>query len=73
MYVKVVVTPKSKRERVSKIKDTEFHIEVREPALQNMANAKVREIIAHEFGVSVAKVRLLTGHRSRAKIVSVEV
>jgi uncharacterized protein YggU (UPF0235/DUF167 family) len=73
MYVRVVVTPGAKREKVSKLKDTEFHIAVREPAERNMANARIRELIAEEFGVSVTKVRLLTGHRSRAKIVDVDV
>jgi uncharacterized protein YggU (UPF0235/DUF167 family) len=73
MHVRVVITPGAKRELVSKVKDTEFHISVREPAERNMANHRVRELVAEEFGVSVTKVRLLTGHRSRAKIVDVEV
>ncbi len=73
MYVKVVATAGSKRERVSKVKDTEFHIEVKEPAERNMANKRIRELIALEFGVSTTKVRLLTGHRSRGKILVVEV
>jgi uncharacterized protein YggU (UPF0235/DUF167 family) len=72
MYVRVTVVPGAKRERVSKVKDTEFHITVREPAERNMANTRIRELIAHEFGVSVAKVRLLTGHRSSTKIVDVD-
>jgi uncharacterized protein len=73
MYVRVVVTPGAKRESVSKVKDTEFHIAVREPAEHNMANHRVREIVAREFAVPLTKVRLLTGHRSRAKIVDVDV
>jgi uncharacterized protein YggU (UPF0235/DUF167 family) len=67
------VTTDTRRERVSKITDTEFHIETREPALRNRANARVRELIAREFQVSVTKVQLLTGHRSRVKIVDVDV
>jgi len=73
MYVRVVVTPDAKKEKVSKVKDTEFHIAVREPAERNMANIRVRELIAYEFGVPVTKARLLTGHRSRVKIVDVDV
>jgi uncharacterized protein YggU (UPF0235/DUF167 family) len=73
MYVRVVVTPNAKRERVSKVKDTEFHITVREPAERNLANTRIREILAYEFDVSVTKVRLLTGHHSRVKIVDVDV
>jgi uncharacterized protein YggU (UPF0235/DUF167 family) len=73
MRVRVVVTTDTRRERVSKITDTEFHIETRERALQNKANVRVRELIAFEFQVPVAKVWLLTGHRSRVKIVDVDV
>lgn len=73
MYVRVVVTPGAKRETVSKVKDTEFHISVREPAERNRANTRIRELIARAFDIEVARVRLLTGHRSRAKIVDVDV
>ena len=62
-----------KRERVTKVSDTEFHIETREPAAQNRANTRIRELIAREFGVPLGQVRLLTGHRSRSKIVDVDV
>ncbi len=73
MRVRVRVTASAKRERVSKMDNDEFHITVREPAEHNMANRRVRELIAQEFGVSVAKVRLMTGHRSRSKMVDVVV
>ncbi len=73
MYVKVIVTPHVRREQVTKITDTEFHIEVREPRERNMANKRIIELIAREFGVSTTKVRILTGHRSQSKIVDVDV
>ncbi len=67
-----MVTAESKNERVSKISNTEFHISVRERAARNAVNKRVCELIAREFDTTVAKVRLLTGHRSRVKIVEVE-
>lgn len=73
MFVKVVITPGARKERVSKVKETEFHIAVREPAERNMANKRILAILAAKYGISVAQVRILTGHRSRAKIVSVDV
>jgi uncharacterized protein YggU (UPF0235/DUF167 family) len=73
MYIRVSVTADAKRERVSKVSDTEFQIAVREPALQNMANTRIRELIAREYGVSVSKVRILTGHHSRVKMIVVDV
>ena len=78
MYVKVFVTPGAKRERVEEKPSTKLGagdamliISVREPALANRANTRVREIIAERAGKPVEKVRILTGHHSRAKIISV--
>lgn len=70
MYVKVFVTPSAKRESVQEKGDT-LVITVREPAMGNRANQRVREIIAARVGKPVSKVRILTGHRSRAKMISV--
>lgn len=70
MYIKVFVTPSAKREKVEKKGET-LAIAVREPATQNLANTRVREVIAMRFKVPVGKVRVLTGHRSRAKMISI--
>ena len=77
MYVKVFVTPGAKREKVEvrpakKVDDGEtLLISVKEPAEQNRANNRVRELIAERLGVRVGQVRILTGHRSRVKMISV--
>jgi uncharacterized protein YggU (UPF0235/DUF167 family) len=77
MYIKVFVMPDAKREKVEvqpgkKPEEAEtLVISVREPALQNRANDRVREIIAMREGVPIGKVRILTGHRSRVKMISV--
>ena len=70
MYIKVFVTPSAKRERMEEKGET-LAISVREPASGNQANTRVREIIAKWQGAPLAKVRILTGHRSRAKMISV--
>ena len=72
MYIKVFVTPDAKRERVEE-KGEILAISVREPATGKRANTRVREIIAWRQGVPLGKVRILTGHRSRAKMVSVTI
>jgi uncharacterized protein YggU (UPF0235/DUF167 family) len=72
MYVKARVTPGAKKERVVRIDDTHFELSVREPARQNMANNRVRELIARECGVPPGKVRLVSGHRSPAKVFDIE-
>jgi len=45
---------------------------VKEPTSGNRANGRVREIVAERFRVTLGKVRILTGHRSRAKMVSID-
>jgi uncharacterized protein YggU (UPF0235/DUF167 family) len=73
MYIRVRATPDARRERVERVSDTEFAIAVQEPAERNMANMRICELIAHEFGVSRNRVRITTGHRSHTKVLSVEV
>lgn len=70
MYLKVFVTPDAKKEKVEEKGDS-LLISVREPAEQNLANDRVRELVALRLGVSTGKVRILTGHHSRSKMISV--
>jgi uncharacterized protein YggU (UPF0235/DUF167 family) len=70
MYLKVFVMPGARKERVEEKGDM-LAIAVREPAQGNHANDRVRELLALRFDVPVAQVRILTGHHSRGKIVSI--
>jgi len=73
MYVHVQVVPDARKELVTKKSETEFSIAVKEPRERNLANKRVRELLASEFGVPLGKVVMLTGHRSTSKIFTVEV
>jgi len=70
MYIKVFVNPGARREEVEE-KGEILRIAVKEPAAGNAANRRVREIIAARLGKRLGDVRILTGHRSRSKIVSI--
>ena len=72
MYLKVFVTPGAKRENVQEKGDT-LVMTVREPATGNRANKRVREIIAARAGTPIGEVRILTGHHSRVKMISVTI
>ena len=72
MYLKVFVTPGTRQEKVEEKGET-LTISVREPASGNRANDRVREIIAMRQRVPFGKVRILTGHRSRTKMISVTI
>lgn len=73
MYVRVRVTPHAKKELVTIVAPTELQISVREPRERNLANMRVRELVARHFGVDVKKVHLIAGHRSIVKMFSIDV
>ena len=68
MYIKARVFPGMKKERVTKTGDHAYELIVREPATRNLANQRVRELIAREYDVEIGKVRIITGHHSPGKV-----
>lgn len=68
MYIRVHALPGAKKERVLRENETSFTIAVREPAERNLANARIREVLAMELGLPLGKVRILTGHHSPSKL-----
>lgn len=73
MYIKIKVTPGAKKEKIEKKTDTHYLISVKEPALRNLANNRVCEIMALTLDVSKGKIRIISGHRSQNKIISVNI
>ena len=71
MYVRVNATPEAKKEHVERLASDRYAISVREPAERNLANGRIRELLARELGVLEGAVKLVSGHRSRHKIFSV--
>ena len=71
MYLKVYVSPDARRESVRKVKEA-LHISVKEPAKGNRANTRLRELVAAHFKVPVNHVRILGGHHSRSKMLSID-
>ncbi|HSE35157.1 MAG TPA: DUF167 domain-containing protein [Candidatus Paceibacterota bacterium] len=72
MYIHVRVKTGEKRERVLAIDERHFAIAVKEPAEQNLANARVKALVAKELRVPEAAVRMIKGHRSPSKIFDVK-
>jgi len=70
MYLKVLVTPGARKETIEEKGDT-LVMTVREPAKGNRANDRVRELVALRFGKPIGSVRILTGHHSRVKMISI--
>ncbi|PIR42133.1 MAG: hypothetical protein COV30_00055 [Candidatus Yanofskybacteria bacterium CG10_big_fil_rev_8_21_14_0_10_37_15] len=69
MKINVKVKPNFSEERVEKISDTEFIVCVKEPPVQGRANRAVVRALSEYFHTS--RVRIVSGHISRQKIVEV--
>lgn len=72
MYIKVRVSAKAREERVEKKGEDHFNIWVKEPAEMNLANRRVLGLVAREFNLPQGKVRIISGHHSPSKILSVD-
>ena len=73
MYVHVRATPGAKKELVTKVSESEFHIAVRERAERNQANGRIMELLGMALHVPVSSIKMLTGHRSPSKIFTIDV
>ena len=70
MKIRVKVVPNSKVEGVIKEGDG-FLVRVKEPAKEGKANRAVIKLLAEHFEVSQRQVIILSGFRSRSKIIEV--
>ena len=69
MYIKVRVIAKAKKETIEQVSSDHYKISVREPAERNLANRRILDIFRSEFPGQ--DVRLVSGHHSPSKIVSI--
>ena len=70
MYIKVKVLAGAKKEIVEKESDDHYRISVKEKAENNQANKRILEIMHERF--SNSQIRIISGHHSPSKILSVE-
>ena len=71
MYIRVHAAAGGKRETVKQESVGVYAISVREPAERNLANIRIRELLAGELKVPLAAVRLINGHHSPTKLFSI--
>ena len=72
MYIKVRVIADAKKEELILEKKDHFKISVREKAERNMANKRVCELVAGQLRVPVKSVRIINGHHTPHKLLSVQ-
>jgi uncharacterized protein (TIGR00251 family) len=70
MKIQVKVKPNSKTEEISREGDS-FIIKVKEPPKEGKANQGVIKLLAAHFGVPQSQVRILSGFRSRNKVIEI--
>ena len=72
MYIKIEVTAGARTENLKKISSDTFVVSVKEKAEQNQANRRVLELVRQEFGEKNLIVKIVSGHHSPHKIISIE-
>ena len=70
MKIQVKVKPSSRTEELSREGDS-FIIKVKEPPKEGKANQAVIKLLAEHFGVPQSQVRIISGFRSRNKVVEI--
>ena len=65
--VRIKAFPGAHKERIIATGEHTYDMYVREPAQHNMANIRVRQLVAQVCGVPVERVRMQSGARSRSK------
>jgi len=66
-----MVIPNSKKPSVKKENDT-YVVRVDAPPTKGRANKRLIEILAEYFGVKKSRIRIISGEKSREKIVEIE-
>ena len=70
MYIHIRAKTEARKEQVERISPDHFVMSVKEKPERNMANARILELM-HEF-FPKSSIRMISGHHSPSKIVSVE-
>jgi uncharacterized protein (TIGR00251 family) len=70
MYLKIKVIAGAKAEKIEKHKEDEWRVWVKEPAENNHANNRILAIVRDVY--PNVSVRIVSGHHSPSKIVSIE-
>jgi uncharacterized protein (TIGR00251 family) len=70
MKIQVKVKPSSRTEELGREGDS-FMVKVKEPPQEGKANRAVIKLLAQHFGVPQSQIKILSGFRSRNKVIEV--
>lgn len=72
MKISIRVKPNSKERHVEEIGPGQLLVKVKAPPQENRANQEVIETLAEYFHVPKSRISILSGSKSRQKIVKIE-
>lgn len=73
MKILVKVKANSKTEKIEKADEKNFNVSVKAPAKEGKANLAVVKSLAKYFAVSQSRIKILSGQKSKNKIIEVAV
>lgn len=68
----VKVHPRSRKQEITKIDENTYKIHVTSAPSKGEANQEVCKRIARFLGVPVSRVKIIRGHKSRNKLITIE-
>ena len=71
MKIQVKVKPNSRTEEVIQENDS-FLVKVKEPPKEGKANQAIIRLLARHFGVSQSQVKIVSGLKSKVKVIEIE-
>ncbi len=72
MYIKIKVIPSSRKEVIDKIDEENYEIKVKQEPKNNAVNKRLVEIM-RDIYKNAKIIRIISGHRSPSKIISIDV
>lgn len=70
MYLKIRAVPGAKKDLIEVLSTDTWKVSVRAPAERNLANQRIIELVAGKLGLPSKQIRLVSGHQSPNKILS---
>lgn len=71
MKIFIKAKPSAKEEKIEKIDEINFIVEVKEPPQKGKANKAIAKVLALYFNVVPSRVNLISGFSSRQKVFEV--
>ncbi len=70
--IKIRVIPRAKRPEVVETGENELKIKLKSPPFDNRANQELIETLSEYYKVSKSKISIISGEKSRNKIVEID-